>query len=311
MLAHQIARVNTAFDEPVVVRRSALAYQEFRGEYCVRRIPVVLVGAISAWPALTKWSPSFFRTRFGTREVAVSEARYTDGASGPQDRKFRLGDLIALIEESTDSDPAPYLRNQSVPRLSPELDEDLRPLPEYFFPNWIEGRLARRLHARLDYNGPELHFGGRGAAFPSLHFDYCYVHTFLAQIYGEKKVILFAPDQSEFLYPEAESRHHGSLIPDIDHVDLKRFPKFAQATPTTVTLEPGEVLFIPAGWWHTTRLLSTSISVSFEYADGTNWSDLTRECRYRMPLLPALKMTVYLRFLGLIRSAAQLVNSHG
>lgn len=309
MPADQLALANAAFDQPGVVRRSALAYDEFRDEYCVRRIPVVLVDAISGWAALTKWNPGFFRTRFGMREVKVREERYTSGTSGPQDRKFLLGDLIDLIEKSTDRAPAPYLRNQSVPRLSPELDEDLRPRPEYFFPNWIEGRCARRLHVRLDYDGPELHLGGLAAAFPSLHYDYCHVHTFLAQIYGEKKVILFSPDQSKLLYPEAEFKH-GSLIPDIDHVDLKRFPKFAQATPTTVILEPGEVLFIPAGWWHTTRLLSTSIGVSFEHANETNWSDLSRECRYMMPFLPALKMTAYLTFLRMIRGAVQLVNSH-
>jgi ribosomal protein L16 Arg81 hydroxylase len=38
---------------------------------------------------------------------------------------------------------------------------------------------------------------------------------------------------------------------------------FARADMLDVVLQPGEVLFIPVGWWHHIRSLEISINVSF------------------------------------------------
>jgi ribosomal protein L16 Arg81 hydroxylase len=46
-------------------------------------------------------------------------------------------------------------------------------------------------------------------------------------------------------------------------VDTDRYPLFARACLMDVVLEPGDALFLPAGWWHWVRSLSTSISATF------------------------------------------------
>ena len=46
-------------------------------------------------------------------------------------------------------------------------------------------------------------------------------------------------------------------------VDMDRFPLLAEATFTEAVLGPGDALFIPAGWWHYVRSLSTSFSVNY------------------------------------------------
>jgi jumonji domain-containing protein 7 len=33
-------------------------------------------------------------------------------------------------------------------------------------------------------------------------------------------------------------------------VDQVRYPNYRHAKPLTVTLEPGDALFVPALWWH-------------------------------------------------------------
>jgi hypothetical protein len=296
------SRADPAAGSADVPRVRNLADHDFVRHYLNPRVPVVLSDAISSWPALSKWSPRFFKEKYGATTVWISSRKYTEeGSSSDERRSYLLGDVIDLIEGSSPGRPAPYLKNQPLMRLIPELHKDIQPLPACFFPNWIEGPLSGRLRRRLDYDGPELHIGGPGTKFPSLHFDYCYVHTFLAQIYGEKTVVFFSPNQTPLLYPEPVF-HHGSLIPDIDQVDLERFPLFASAVPSAVNVRPGELLFIPAGWWHTTRMPGTSITLTFEHANRSNWNDLIRECRHQAPFLAALKLTVYLKLLEGFRS---------
>ena len=37
---------------------------------------------------------------------------------------------------------------------------------------------------------------------------------------------------------------------DISLPDLERFPRFVEAKRTQCVLRPGDVLFMPAFWWH-------------------------------------------------------------
>jgi hypothetical protein len=75
----------------------------------------------------------------------------------------------------------------------------------------------------------------------------------------------------EFLYNDI-----GVFSPvDCDAPDLARWPLFEKAAMREVVLSPGEVLFIPVGWWHHVRALDVSITVSFtnfRFANHYEWS---------------------------------------
>ena len=43
------------------------------------------------------------------------------------------------------------------------------------------------------------------------------------------------------------------------------FPLLAGAAYVDMVLEPGDVLFLPRGWWHYLKSLSTSISLAFHF----------------------------------------------
>lgn len=62
-----------------------------------------------------------------------------------------------------------------------------------------------------------------------------------------------------------------SEITDVEDVDLRRYPKFAEASMIRFTLHPGELLFVPSGWWHTTRTLDVSIATVISFANASNW----------------------------------------
>ncbi len=95
--------------------------------------------------------------------------------------------------------------------------------------------------------------------------------TISLQLSGEKHLTLFDPHHNENLYeahipeailtfdPSANAFSRNSLLEstsmvmspvDILRPDLERFPNFATAGRVHCVLQPGDVLFMPAFWWH-------------------------------------------------------------
>jgi tRNA wybutosine-synthesizing protein 5 len=58
-----------------------------------------------------------------------------------------------------------------------------------------------------------------------------------------------------------------SNVIDIDQPDLKRFPKFQKAKSMELVLDEGEILFIPALWFHNVRALEPCIAVNVFWKD--------------------------------------------
>ena len=47
---------------------------------------------------------------------------------------------------------------------------------------------------------------------------------------------------------------------DLEQPDLQKFPRFGRAKRYELMLEPGDMLFIPAFWWHQENLITQSAS---------------------------------------------------
>ena len=94
-----------------------------------------------------------------------------------------------------------------------------------------------------------------------LHHDPHY--NLLAQVVGTKYVRLYHPRHTESLYPYTTGLTQNSSQIDIDDPDLSAHPAFARVTAEECVLYPGQMLFIPPGWWHYVKALSVSFSVSF------------------------------------------------
>lgn len=77
----------------------------------------------------------------------------------------------------------------------------------------------------------------------------------LMQLHGAKKILLFPPTQMTNVYPFPFIK---SVIPpwfsqvDTDRPDFAAFPGFRAALDARLelVLEAGEILYIPASWWH-------------------------------------------------------------
>eukprot|EP00939_MAST-03C_sp_MAST-3C-sp1_P003183 g3183.t1 len=92
-----------------------------------------------------------------------------------------------------------------------------------------------------------------------LHYDV--THNFYVQIRGRKRFVLFPPKdwRKLYLYPRVHPSSRSSQIASqFPNVDLERFPLFKDAQPYEVVLEAGDVLVIPAYWFHHPTVIPTT-----------------------------------------------------
>jgi hypothetical protein len=90
------------------------------------------------------------------------------------------------------------------------------------------------------------------------------------QLHGDKEYLAFPPDQTGRLYPRDGMDRNKSRIADVLHPDIDAFPLADRAEGVRFRLGPGETLFVPAGWWHTARILSPSVTVSINTVNHAN-----------------------------------------
>jgi len=288
-----------------IERLSNLSYEKFARKYLYPMKPVIVTDALKTWPAMTRWTPEFFKREFGSVRFRISDTEYGQTSFKSEGGvEYTMAEFIELVLESSDEKPAPYFRNKILYDLFPTLKQDIQPLPEYLQPNWLSERYLVKRVAKVLNRGAamELFIGGKGAAFPVLHYDGAATHAVLMQVYGRKQYIVYPPEQEPFLYPSPRKVNH-SAINSIEKPDLDRFPLFVNAVPTTFFLDPGEFLFVPSHWWHTAKIMSPSITLSTNIMNQSNWHELEKYVAAQQHnLLASLASRVYLAGAGSWRS---------
>ncbi|MGB8378659.1 MAG: cupin-like domain-containing protein [Rhodanobacteraceae bacterium] len=276
---------------------STLSYESFLREYVATNRPVVVEAAVSAWPALQKWTPEYFSERFADIKVDVS-----------YEQKMRFADFIDGVVRSSEQSPGPYMYRLFIGPHLPQLLSDVLPQNAYAFPRRLASSLMPKAWRRPD-GYLKLLMGGVGGRFPTMHYDGENMHAAITEIHGDKTFVLYSPQDTKFLYPRP-TLPNKTLIADIDDVDPVRFPLFARATRYQTTLHPGDMIFVPSKWWHTARVISTSISVCQNMVDGSNWrgfvADVCGPTRGRKRWKQFLKR-VFLTALGLVFRMRELL----
>jgi histone arginine demethylase JMJD6 len=260
-------------------KRQNLSRKEFLHEYVLKGRSVVLTDAVRDWKALSKWTPEFFRDRYGSKKVPVFERK----RAVTMKETVLLKDYVDEITSSTFRNRAKYLFSLRIQKEFPELLKDLEPRPTYWDPNWLDSKylLPGLPKFKLrNITGLEMNMGGMGSPFPFLHYDDLWTQTFITQVHGRKEWVLYHPDQTPYMYP-SEDADNISKIPMETDVDLAQFPLFAQAKPLRVIVEEGEMLYGAPGWWHTTRALTPSIAVVLSTANENIWPQVTRSAFLR------------------------------
>ncbi len=251
-----------------VDRVNSLIYDDFINKYLKPCKPVIIKNATENWQAHQVWDFDFFKKIYSNCQVTI------DG------KIYNFLEFIDLVlNETNNNNPAPYLREINIPINFPELMVYLQPDIQYTLPNRLTNKLLPRVLERswgMRKGMVELLIGGKGSGFPFLHYDLFKSHGFVTQIRGDKEFLLYSPLDSEYLYPK-NSQKDVSSIKNIEYPDLHQFPLFSKAKQIRVLVREGESIFIPSGWWHTTKIITPSVAVLVNFINSDKWSDFIDE----------------------------------
>ena len=216
-------------------------------EHMVLERPLVFRGGVADWPAAGRWTPSFFARHHGDRRVSLYEFTRRDSLPALLAdfvHYLQCGERVGAL--ATTCMPLYLAWNAELLASTPELaaDFDFRPL------------FGSRGHLH-----PALWMGGREAHTP-LHTDID-SHNLHAVVHGEKHFLLYAPEDNHYLYPSDvyEWATTFSRI-DVRDPDLDRFPLVRKVVGWEATLNKGDVLYIPPGWWHSATCMEPTISLN-------------------------------------------------
>lgn len=271
-------------------RVSNISIEELRGEYADRGRPCIISGAIDHWPARKKWTLDYFADRFGDKELDFSEKRW------------KLRDFVEQMRSGRQ--PAPYLNQVKLDEQFPELYEDVGDL-KYTRANALSSPFLPR-SMRIDRGITALFIGGMGSGFGKLHWDFSYLHVYISQVRGPKNFMIFSPEDTPYLYPNPDYPA-DSMIKDINDFDVDAYPDIKKATPIRFTVNEGETAFIPAGWWHSTKMTELSISIAESALDRGNWRIrrdwyLDGYAKMSVPKAKLAVLSMYMRAMGMFVS---------
>ncbi len=237
----------------------SISQVDFYENYYFLNRPVVLKGLLKASVAVKTWSPKFFVLNYGSVPLEITSGR----------------DLVKDYETNFSQTVRTILMGDFIQRLSQnhETNDFYLVARKYFFDNPAFAALRHDLEPPSDIVNTKDHghgtvkawFGPKGTVTP-LHYD---EHSILlAQIYGRKHFKLIPPFEFRNLY--VRNQFYSAVDPE--HPDTQRYPGFLGVPVADVALEPGDLLFIPVGWWHWAKSLDVSISTTFcsFYVNGRN-----------------------------------------
>ena len=218
-----------------VPRKGAVDAAAFRA-LAAQGLPFLMTGIVKRWP-LSALTPQTLREHYSHLPVRARVGDYINTAFAP-DRAMQdmtMLEYLELADAGAEGLP-PYLGNLELRELN-----RLCHWPTYF-----------------DKMGPPRFWLGPAGTVTPLHCDYD--DNIFAQIWGSKRIFLSPPHHDEFLYPrEANAILYGSPF-DPEAPDYNTFPQARQATMIECIVNPGDMLYVPAGWYHQVRALTFSLS---------------------------------------------------
>lgn len=230
---------------------SSLTPESFFERYQKTGTPVIITGLLDDE---NDWNLNYLSEKFGKQELLFRNY----GRDRYKQEKHQLksiGSGVAL-QSMPFSEYANMLRNHEAHENNISLGKC--PLKNTPLANTHSLKsVGERLGLTKPISGMNLYVAPGGHR-SGLHYDS--VDGTLMQLHGAKKLVLFPPSQTYNLYPfpfHIHLRHGLKLRCWFSQVypqnpDLQSFPNFQKALQHQheVVLNRGEVLYIPAGWWH-------------------------------------------------------------
>lgn len=227
-----------------IERVKTISKKDFYTNYYKKQKPVVIEQLTSDWPAFKKWNLNYIKEIAGNKIVPLYDDRPVSHKDGFNEAhaKMKMSDYIDLLQ----SKPTNYrIFLYNLMKEVPSLKEDFK------WPD-IGLKLVKQL--------PMLFFGGENSKV-FMHYDIDYSNILHFHFHGQKKCMLFAPNQTPYLYKVPHSLISKEDI-DFDNPDYKKYPLLQKANGLITTLNHGEMLYMPEGYWHYMKYETAGFSMS-------------------------------------------------
>ncbi|HBB33701.1 MAG TPA: hypothetical protein DDZ80_27120 [Cyanobacteria bacterium UBA8803] len=232
-----------------IERRSRISREEFLEKYYATNTPLILTDMMADWPAMSSWCPEFIKANYGNCSVQVQTNRNSDPNYEINTEKHKkticLSEYVDMVVKGGNTNDYYMVANNG--NLDREefkgLLDDIKMFPEFLDPLKTKERAF-------------FWFGPAGTITP-LHHDP--MNLFMAHIYGRKRWRLISPSYTPLVY------NNVGVFSDVDleNPDYEKYPLFKEVRVIETVLEPGEVIFVPVGWWHQVKGLDITIALSF------------------------------------------------
>ena len=227
-----------------IERVETISKEDFYNHYIKKQKPLVIQKLTKDWPAYEKWNLNYIKTIAGDKIVPLYDDRpvsHKDGFNAAH-ATMKMADYIDLLQ----SKPTNYrIFLYDLMKEVPVLQNDFK---------WP--KIGLRLVKQL----PMLFFGGENSKV-FMHYDIDYSNILHFHFHGKKQCMLFAPDQTPFLYKVPHALIAREDI-DFDNPDFDKFPALKKAQGLITTLNHGEMLYMPEGYWHYMKYLTPGFSMS-------------------------------------------------
>ena len=196
------------------------------------------------WPAYERWKLNYIKEIAGNKTVPLYDDRPVSHKDGFNEAhaQMQMGDYIDLLQ----SKPTNYrIFLYNLMKEVPSLKDDFK------WPD-IGLNLVKQL--------PMLFFGGENSKV-FIHYDIDFSNILHFHFHGKKRCILFAPDQTPYLYKVPHALISREDI-DFDNPDMEKWPALKQAKGLVADLNHGEMLYMPEGYWHYMKYVTPGFSMS-------------------------------------------------
>lgn len=231
-------------DLTAIERVTTITKKDFYNNYVKKQKPVVIEQLTQDWPAYEKWKLNYIKDIAGHKMVPLYDDRPVSHKDGFNEAhaKMKMAEYIDLLQ----SKPTNYrIFLYNLIKEVPSLKGDFK------WPD-IGLNLVKQL--------PMLFFGGEGSKV-FIHYDIDYSNILHFHFHGKKRCILFAPDQTPYLYKVPYALISREDI-DFDSPDFEKWPALKQAKGLVADLEHGEMLYMPEGYWHYMKYVTPGFSMS-------------------------------------------------
>lgn len=240
--------------------------------------PTVIKGLVRDWPLVRAGSPgqaaTYLKSFYQGRRILAFIAR--------PELKGRFGYTADATQLDFKSDR--WLLDEFLDRILAHVDDDQA--PSYYVGStdvdrYLPGFRAENdlvlSHAMFAANPPMVGawIGNRSTALA--HHDMS--NNIACCLVGRRRFTLFPPEQIDNLYPgPLEPTPGGQVVTmtDIHAPDFERFPRLreALAAAEVAEMEPGDVLFYPAMWWHQVDALEAfNVMVNYWWNTSPQYMD--------------------------------------